>query len=60
MTRVLLGILGVLVIALTVQTWRLSNCQGKARALKTCQEVNKLEKDAENATDSELIDRLSN
>lgn len=45
--------------ALAWQTWRLERCQVKADRLDTCLEVDKLEKEARDASDDDLVDSIS-
>jgi len=50
----------ILCILLGLQSWRLGNCQAKAKQLETCQEVNKLKEGINNATDDDLTNSISN
>ena len=59
MTRVAIGVAGVLGILLAVQTWRLGLCQEKADRLETCLEVDEIEQEIQDATDADLVDALS-
>lgn len=57
--RAAIAAAAVLALLLVVQTYRLGNCQAKAKRLETCQEVNKIEKDVSNETDDGLADSIS-
>lgn len=59
MTQVFIGILVAVVTFAVVQTVRLNNCQGKAKHLEVCLEVDKIEEVIRDETDQELIDRIS-
>lgn len=56
--KALVGMCAVLGTLLVLQTWRLGNCQQKAKLLDTCQEVDQLEREIHDADDDTLLDDL--
>lgn len=60
MDRAILAV--CLVVALifgAAQTWRLARLADAPERLETCREVNRLEREARDATDDDLVDDLS-
>lgn len=59
MLRLLLGAVIGLAVLLALQTYRLDRCHLKAKQMETCQEVNELERDAQDDTDDDLVNSIS-
>lgn len=58
LTALCAAIIGLAALV-ALQTYRLDQCQLKAKQLETCQEVRELEGEARDATDDDLIDAIS-
>lgn len=59
MNKLLLLIIVILMGFIAIQGMQLNNCRKKADRFDTCAEVQKLKKEAENATDDDLTRSLS-
>lgn len=58
-TAALLACIVALIAFSGWQTYRLDKCRDKTATLETCEEVSDLQKEARDATDSDLADSIS-